>query len=80
MLWTIICSILLGALAGWLAGKIMKNEGSFLRNVILGIVGSLVGGVLANLLHIGGGLVVELIIAVAGACLVLWVVSLIKKK
>lgn len=80
MLWTIICSILLGALAGWLAGKLMKNEGSFLRNVILGIVGSLVGGVLANLLHISGGLVVELIIAVAGACLVLWVVSLIKKK
>ncbi len=79
ILWTIIGSILLGALAGWIAGKIMKNSGSFLRNAVLGIIGGLVGGILANLLHISGGLVVQLLIAVAGSCLVLWLAGFLRK-
>jgi len=72
MIINIIAWILVGALAGWIAGKIMKTaKNSFWRNVVLGIAGSLVGGFLASLLGISakafsiGGLAV----AVAGACL-----------
>lgn len=80
MLITIICSILLGALAGWIAGKLMHNQGTFVRNVILGIVGSALGGAIANRIGIGGGLIVELLIAVGGACLILWLANLLTKK
>ena len=77
---TLLASIILGALAGWLAGKIMKKRGSFIKNLILGIVGSVVGGAIANALHISGGFIVELIIAVVGACIILWIGGLFSKK
>ena len=51
--------ILLGALAGWLAGQIMKGSGyGAIVNIILGIVGGLVGGWLFGQLGVsaGGGL------------------------
>ena len=89
MLWTIIGSILLGALvgwianrvlAGWIAGKVMKRPGGFWRNVLLGIVGSVVGGILARLLGVqDSGWLVSLIMSVAGSCLVLWLVNVLRK-
>lgn len=70
-----ILSLIVGALAGYIAGRIMKSSGGIIRNIILGVVGSAVGGFLASLLglyaktfSIGG-----LIISVAGACLVIWI-------
>lgn len=36
--------IIVGGLAGWIAGMIMKAEGSLGRNIVLGIVGGLIGG------------------------------------
>ena len=65
----LIWSLVIGALAGWLAGKIMKDEGSLLRNIILGIVGGWVGGFLLGLLGITG---LGIIGNIAGACLILW--------
>ena len=41
-------------------------------DVILGIVGGIVGGIIGNLLGLGGGWVSGLILAIAGACLVIW--------
>ena len=38
ILWT----ILMGALTGWLAGKIMKSQGGWLRNIIIGVIGGFV--------------------------------------
>jgi len=65
----------IGILSGWLAGQIMKSEGSWLHNLILGVVGSFVGGFIAGLLgiyttsfSIGG-----IAISVAGACLCIWI-------
>ena len=88
MLWTIIVSILLGALVGWIAnklltgwiaGKVMKKPGGFWRNVLLGIVGSLVGGIIGRLLGVDGGWFISLILSVAGSCLVLWLVNILRK-
>ncbi len=75
-LWTILVNIVLGALYGWIAGKIMKSNGSLIRNIILGIVGSFVGGIIAAVLGaIGlsiGGWIGSLLFGVAGACLCIW--------
>lgn len=77
MLWNIIITILLGALAGWLAGLIMKVRGSgFWLCCILGVAGSSVGRMFASVLGISarqvsvGGIA----ISVAGACIVVWAV------
>ena len=39
----LIGTLVVGALAGWLASKIMDNQGGLIRNIILGIVGGIVG-------------------------------------
>ena len=76
-----IISILIGALSGWLAGQIMKVKGGFLFNVILGIVGSLVGSFLAGLIGLGAtGWLGNIILSAAGACVLIWLVRKISKK
>ena len=68
-----IIFILLGALAGWLAGKIMKGSGfGFLWNVLLGIGGAVVGGWLFDFVGINAdGTIGSIITAVIGAIVVL---------
>lgn len=74
MLWSLICTIVVGAISGFIAGKIMKSEGSLLRNIILGILGGIVGGFLGRIIGIGAtGLVGGIIISVIGACLLIWI-------
>ena len=51
-----------------------KSKG-IIRNVILGLVGGAVGGYIGNLLGIGGGWVTGIILSIAGACLVVWIVK-----
>lgn len=73
--------LLIGAVSGWLAGQIWKGAGfGIIGNIIVGIVGGFVGGWLAGNLGIGGGgLLWQIIIAVGGAWLLLFIVNLIKK-
>lgn len=78
----IVYSILLGCLAGFCAGKLMKGGGfGLLMNIILGLFGGLVGGWLFGLLGIegGGGLLGQLGTAIVGAVVILWVASFFKK-
>jgi len=75
--------ILIGAVAGWLAGLIMKGGGfGILGNIIVGILGAVIGGWLFSLLGIsaGGKLIGALITAVVGAVVLLFIVGLVKKK
>jgi uncharacterized membrane protein YeaQ/YmgE (transglycosylase-associated protein family) len=75
--------IIIGAVAGWLAGLITKGGGfGILGNIIVGIVGAVIGGWIFGLLGIstGGGLIGALITAVVGAVILLFIVSFIKKK
>lgn len=82
---SIIIWILLGAVAGWIAGKIMKGGGyGTVGNIVVGIVGSFLGGWLAGQLgisgaEIGGFSIASLLTAVAGASVLLFVIGLIKK-
>ncbi len=72
-------AILIGAVAGWLAGIIMKSKGSLLRNIILGIIGGFVGGFIFSLLHINIALSLGLInfetiiVSAIGACIVIFI-------
>ncbi|WPD20725.1 MAG: GlsB/YeaQ/YmgE family stress response membrane protein [Candidatus Electrothrix aestuarii] len=72
----------LGALAGWLAGKIIKGGGSgLIVNMIVGIIGSVIGGWTFGKLGIsvGNDLVGALVTSVVGAIILLFVVGLVKK-
>jgi len=78
---SLIIFLAIGAVAGWLAGNIMKGGGFGLPvNIVVGIVGAVIGGFLFGLLGISaGGLIGSLITALVGAILLLYIVSLIKK-
>ena len=77
----ILVSLVLGALAGWIAGKIMKSEHNWIINLILGLVGGLVGGWIGGLLGISaGGWIARIIVSVAGACLLIWLYRKFIKK
>lgn len=79
MLLNILLWILIGAVAGWLAGIIMKSNGSFIRNVILGIAGAVAGGFIAKLCgqDIEAFSWVGLLVAIAGACLLILIFRLL---
>jgi uncharacterized membrane protein YeaQ/YmgE (transglycosylase-associated protein family) len=78
---SLILWLIIGAIAGWLAGQIMKG-GSFglVGNIVVGVVGAVVGGWLLPLvgIFIGGGMLGHILNAVIGACLVLFLLRLIK--
>lgn len=74
--------IIIGGIAGWLAGKIMKGGGfGLVMNIVLGIIGSVVGGWVFSLLGMStdGRILGSLATALAGAILILYVGRLIKK-
>ncbi len=78
----LIYFLLIGAAAGWLAGQFMKGKGfGMVGNIIVGIVGALIGGWLLGALGVslGGGLIGSLITATLGAVVLLFIVGLIKK-
>ena len=74
--------ILIGAVAGWLAGQIFKGRGlGLLGNIVVGILGAIVGEWVARKLgiHLMDGLLGRLLTATGGAIILLFLVSLIKK-
>ena len=81
----IIAWIIIGLIAGWLTGKIMKGSGyGFFMDMIVGLVGALVGGFISSEIGLGGvgehGLIVSIAIAVVGAVILTWIVRLISGK
>jgi uncharacterized membrane protein YeaQ/YmgE (transglycosylase-associated protein family) len=78
----LVVFLVIGAVAGWLAGLLMKGGGfGLLGNIVVGIVGAVVGGFLFGLLGIsaGGGMIGSIVTATLGAIVLLFVVGLIKK-
>ena len=82
---SIVIWIVLGAIAGWLAGKIMKGKGmGTTGNILVGIAGSFIGGWLAGQLGIsgaqtGGLSIPSILTATAGACVLLFIIGAVKK-
>jgi uncharacterized membrane protein YeaQ/YmgE (transglycosylase-associated protein family) len=72
---------IVGIVAGWLAGQIMKGRGfGLVGNLVVGIIGAIVGGVLADSVGLGAtGLLGALLIATLGAVVLLAVVAALKK-
>lgn len=78
----IIAWIIIGLIAGWITGKLMKGSGfGFIMDMVVGLIGALIGGFLSQHLGLGGvgqhGLIMSIIIAVIGAVILTWIVRLV---
>jgi uncharacterized membrane protein YeaQ/YmgE (transglycosylase-associated protein family) len=79
---SLIVWLIIGAIAGWLAGQIMKGGGfGLVGDIIVGIVGAFIAGVLFPRLGFafGNPLVGSIIAAVVGACLLLFILRLVRR-
>lgn len=78
----IVIWLLVGAVAGWLAGMIVKGYGfGLVGNMVVGVIGSLIAGWLLPRLgvFIGFGIIAEIINAVIGAVILLAIIGLINR-
>jgi len=78
----ILYQLIVGAIAGFLAGQVMKGRGfGVLGNIVVGILGGILGGFLFNALGISlaSGLLGSILTALIGAVVLLFLVGLIKK-
>jgi uncharacterized membrane protein YeaQ/YmgE (transglycosylase-associated protein family) len=78
----IIAWIIIGVIAGWLTGKIMKGSGyGFFMDMIVGLIGALIGGFISSHLGLGGvgdhGLILSIAIAVLGAVILTFLLRLV---
>jgi uncharacterized membrane protein YeaQ/YmgE (transglycosylase-associated protein family) len=79
---SILSWIVVGLLAGWLAGLIMKGSGyGLVGNLVVGVVGALLGGFLATLIfggdYLSGINVGTILVALVGAVLLIWLVRVL---
>ncbi|HEV3431862.1 MAG TPA: GlsB/YeaQ/YmgE family stress response membrane protein [Paraburkholderia sp.] len=78
----IIAWLIIGAIAGWLAGVLVKGGGfGLIVDIIVGIVGAFIGGWLAGLLHIhiGTGMISSIITAIVGAVILLFIIRMFRR-
>ena len=68
--------LLIGLIAGWLAGKVMRGRGyGVLVDIVVGIIGSFLGGFVFGILGIyAGSLIGRIIVAFIGAVILIWIV------
>lgn len=77
----IIGWIVIGIAAGFVAEKVMKRDHGLLTNLLVGVVGALLGGWIAGMLGINfGGWIGSFIIATIGAVVLLFLLGLIKRR
>ena len=73
--------IIIGALAGWIASRIMKTREGLLLDIVLGVVGALIGGFLLSFVvdTAAGGWWFTLFAAILGAVILLWGLRLVRR-
>jgi len=78
----IITLIIVGAVAGFLADKVVKNTFGLIGDILIGIAGAFLGSWLFSLLglSIGSGLLGEIIVAFVGAVVLLLIINMFKKR
>ncbi len=80
---SLLAILIIGAIAGWLAGLIVKGYGfGLLGNIIVGIIGAFVGTWLLGRMGVslGGGVAGAIINAVIGAVVILFLLGLIRRR
>ena len=77
-----IYAIVVGLIAGWLAGQVMKGGGyGMVMDIILGILGGILGNWVFGLFRLyPGSLFGSIIVSFVGAVILVWVTRLLKKK
>lgn len=79
---SILVMIIIGAIAGWLAGQVIRGFGfGLLGNIVVGILGAFVAGLIFPVvgLGLGGGLIGNIIHATLGAVILLFLIRLVKR-
>ena len=76
----ILGAIIIGILAGWIAEKVMKRNHGLITNLIVGLVGALLGAFAATMLGVNfGGWIGSLLVSTAGAILLLFLLGLVRR-
>ncbi len=77
----IVYFLLIGLVAGWLAGQIMKGGGfGVIGDIVIGVIGAVLGGFIFDLLQISaGGLIGSLVVATIGAIVLIAIVRAVKR-
>lgn len=79
---SLLAWLVIGAIAGWLAGTFVKGGGfGLLGDIVVGIVGAFIGGWLAGVLniHVGSGWISAIITAAVGASLLLLILRAVRR-
>ncbi|MGM0563562.1 MAG: GlsB/YeaQ/YmgE family stress response membrane protein [Pseudomonadota bacterium] len=78
----LLAFLLVGAIAGWLAGKLSKGRGfGLFGNIVVGVIGAVIGGYVFDLLNVNvGGLLGSIVMATIGAGILLFALGLFKKR
>jgi len=82
VVWVIIVALVIGAIAGWLAGVIVEGVGfGLLGNIVVGIIGAIIASFLLPAIgvHLGGGFIAWIISAVIGAVILLVIIGLFRR-
>jgi uncharacterized membrane protein YeaQ/YmgE (transglycosylase-associated protein family) len=78
----LLASLLIGCLAGWLAGQITRRRGfGLVRNLIIGILGSILGSLLFSILGLEAyGFIGQLVMATFGALALLYLINVVTQR
>ncbi|MBJ6372363.1 GlsB/YeaQ/YmgE family stress response membrane protein [Sedimentitalea arenosa] len=79
---SVLAMVLIGAIAGWIAGKLMKGRGfGIFGNIIVGIVGAFLAGLIFPALGftVGGGTLASIFHATIGAVILLFLIGLVNR-
>jgi len=82
VVWVIIVALVIGAIAGWLAGVIVEGVGfGLVGNIVVGIIGAIIASFLLPAIgvHLGGGFIAWIISAVIGAVILLVIIGLFRR-
>jgi uncharacterized membrane protein YeaQ/YmgE (transglycosylase-associated protein family) len=79
---SLIAWIIIGVVAGWLAGLLVKGGGfGLIGDIVVGVIGAFIGGWLAGVLHIhiGSGMISSIITATIGAVLLIFILRMVRR-
>ncbi|MGH6664310.1 MAG: GlsB/YeaQ/YmgE family stress response membrane protein [Pseudolabrys sp.] len=79
---SIIVILIIGLIAGWLAGKLMGGGFGLIGDIVIGVIGAFIGNWLWGVLHLPGlgpWWLTAIIVSTVGACILLFILRLIKR-